>query len=73
MREETVSRERMIWNGEEFDNPRDRDRQELADLTVDERIALEMDRQRRIFRPGADEARIMRAAINALIERGEYA
>lgn len=50
-------------------------REDAYDGSVDARparIAAEVERQRAIYRIGTSDAILQRAAINALMERGEY-
>lgn len=54
-----------------YDNPRDKDRQELAD-DREARLYVEIERQRHIRRPGTNDYVLKRAAVAALMERGEW-
>ena len=40
--------------------------------THEERLEAEIERQRNIYRPGTTEILLRRAAVRALIERGEW-
>lgn len=55
-----------------FDEPVSYDEATQIYETREQKIASEMLKQGSIYRPGTEDAVLRRAAINALMERGEY-